>query len=258
MTSASVEINGWPIWYEKRGTGPIPVLMIPGALGSGLSDFYEQLDGDEALDLQKYTLIAVEAPGWGRSRPPVRPYGSNIYDNDAECFHKLMNHLGYDKYYLIGWSDGAIVGLWMACKYPGSIQRMVIHGVLTFLYPRTLAVLKSTRNVESWGQEKHDCYLRTYKSKEELQNLWDRHLRYCDYFNSYFPMDTNVDHYKKVNFPILVIHGDRDPISTLEHPEYVIKHIKSAKLKRFPNGNHDLHIRYSASYKRIVEEFFAN
>ncbi|CAG2177119.1 unnamed protein product, partial [Oppiella nova] len=57
---------------------------------------------------------------------------------------------------------------------------------------------------------------------------------------------------------MLILHGDRDPMSTIEHPETYMKHIKSAKLHRFPNGNHDLHQRYSASYKKLVEEFLLN
>jgi len=58
--------------------------------GTGITDFKYQLEGENALDLEKFTIVAVEAPGWGRSRPPLRPYGSDLYNNDAECFVKLM------------------------------------------------------------------------------------------------------------------------------------------------------------------------
>jgi len=33
MTSGKVNINGWPIWYEKFGHGAKPLLLIPGAIG---------------------------------------------------------------------------------------------------------------------------------------------------------------------------------------------------------------------------------
>ncbi len=33
MTSGNVDLNGWPVWYEKFGTGSEVVLLIPGALG---------------------------------------------------------------------------------------------------------------------------------------------------------------------------------------------------------------------------------
>ena len=32
-TSGKLDINGWPIWYEKFGFGPKPLLLIPGAIG---------------------------------------------------------------------------------------------------------------------------------------------------------------------------------------------------------------------------------
>jgi len=59
-------------------------------LGTGRSDFKPQLEGPNAFDLKKYTFIAIELPGWGRSRPPARPYGMDVYQNDTECALKLM------------------------------------------------------------------------------------------------------------------------------------------------------------------------
>jgi valacyclovir hydrolase len=108
MTSGKVDLNGWPVWYEKFGTGSEVVLLIPGAMGmsdvinlkichkyrsigTGRSDFKPQLEGPNAFDLKKYTFIAIELPGWGRSRPPKRPYGINVYHNDADVAIKLMD-----------------------------------------------------------------------------------------------------------------------------------------------------------------------
>ncbi len=33
MTSGNVDLNGWPVWYEKFGTGSEVALLISGALG---------------------------------------------------------------------------------------------------------------------------------------------------------------------------------------------------------------------------------
>ncbi|CAG2174205.1 unnamed protein product [Oppiella nova] len=95
MTSGKVDINGWPVWYEKFGSGPDVLLLIPGAIGTGRSDFMPQLEGDHAFDQDKYTLICIELPGWGRSRPPERRYDRNVYLNDADCALKLMDSNSY-------------------------------------------------------------------------------------------------------------------------------------------------------------------
>ncbi|CAG2112440.1 unnamed protein product [Medioppia subpectinata] len=255
MTSESFIVNGYPIGYDRYGTGPSPVLMIPGALGTSKTDFYEQLEGDDQLDQDKFTIIAVDPPGWGRSRPPARKYDDNVFNNDADCYYELMKHLGFVRFHVIGWSDGAIVSIWMVCKYPGAVIRMAIHGGLHTVYSKTISVLKSTRNVEGWPKERLDGCLRAYDSKEELQKLWDRHLKFVDYYNVYFPRDPNINNYPKVNCPILIMHGDKDALTTIEHPEYFVKHIKSARLHRFPAGSHDLHSRYASTYKSLVEEF---
>lgn len=49
-----------------------------------------QLQGPNALNLKKYTIIAIELPGWGRSTPPSRPYGPDVYNNDVKCACYLM------------------------------------------------------------------------------------------------------------------------------------------------------------------------
>lgn len=86
---------------------------------------------------------------------------------------------------------------------------MVQHGVLVHLWPKTLAVMKSTRNIEAWGKERLDNLLKVYDSKATIQKLWDRHLKFCDYFNSYYPQDRRIENYKRAKFPILVLHGDK-------------------------------------------------
>ena len=64
--------------------------MILEIKGTSKTDFLEQVEGEDAFDMEKFTIIAPESPGWGRSRPPLRPYGGQVYDNDVECFYQLM------------------------------------------------------------------------------------------------------------------------------------------------------------------------
>ncbi len=64
--------------------------MIYISEGTGRSDFGHQIQGQNALDLKKYTLICIEPLGWGRSRPPVRKYDAEIYNKDAYCCYELM------------------------------------------------------------------------------------------------------------------------------------------------------------------------
>ncbi|CAG2173692.1 unnamed protein product, partial [Oppiella nova] len=119
--SGKFDINGYPIWYEKFGTGANILLMIPGAIGTGRTDYYEQLLGENALDLTQFTAYAIELAGWGRSRPPIRKINKNAYNFDAETCIKLMENLGHKKFFVLGWSEGARVALVLAAIYPNHV-----------------------------------------------------------------------------------------------------------------------------------------
>lgn len=58
--------------------------------GTAVTDFRQQLEGADAFNLKRYTFVVIELAGWGRSRPPKRPYGLSVYDNDVTCAAKLM------------------------------------------------------------------------------------------------------------------------------------------------------------------------
>lgn len=88
--TGSVEVNGFPMHYEVYGTGPRVLLLIPGAMGTGQTDFAHQIAGPTAFDLKRYTLVCVSLPGWGKCRPPARPYGLDVYDNDTKCVAGVM------------------------------------------------------------------------------------------------------------------------------------------------------------------------
>ncbi|XP_054157035.1 valacyclovir hydrolase-like [Oppia nitens] len=255
MTSDFVQINDWPIWYDKYGTGPQPLLMIPGGIGTGQTDFYEQLEGDDILDFDQLTIIAVEPPGYGRSRPPNRRYDSNVYDTDAECCYQLMKHLGFDTFHVIGWSDGARSAITLVCKYPEAVTKLVVTNIFAFADNKTLSVLKSNQTVDRWHQDRVKCYLRSYKDTVEIQRMWDRQIRFMEHMRTYLPNDPNEEKYKSIKCPVLVIQGDKDHITSAEHSEYIMKRVSTAELHRFANGSHDLHQRYSATFKKVVEDF---
>ena len=99
------QIRGVNLYYEDRGQGQ-PLLLIPGALGTGESDFAPQL---EQLPLQGLRVIVPDARGYGKSRPPVRQFPLDFYEQDAQDCAALMEAIGCQTYAVGGWSDGAII-----------------------------------------------------------------------------------------------------------------------------------------------------
>ncbi|CAG2173691.1 unnamed protein product, partial [Oppiella nova] len=185
--SGKFDINGYPIWYEKFGTGANILLMIPGAIGTGRTDYYEQLLGENALDLTQFTAYAIELAGWGRSRPPIRKINKNAYNFDAETCIKLMENLGHKKFFVLGWSEGARVALVLAAIYPNHVTDMVVAGLPCLYTEQSNNNILNTRNIENWGPNLVQNYLRVYKDEKEVQDLWRRHMIFIANFPEYFP-----------------------------------------------------------------------
>ena len=103
-------IRGVRLHYEDLGEGP-PFLLLPGALGTGRSDFAPQL---EALPQRGIRVVVPDPRGYGKSRPPEREFPADFYQQVVHDFAALMETLGCSTYAVGGWSDGAIAGLLLA------------------------------------------------------------------------------------------------------------------------------------------------
>ena len=99
------------------------MLLLPGALGTGLSDWRPQLEGLNSSG--KLTLVAWDPPGYGKSRPPERSFAGNFFLQDAKVAKEFMESLGHEKFSIVGWSDGGITALVMAGLYASHVKKMV-------------------------------------------------------------------------------------------------------------------------------------
>ncbi len=108
-------VNGVSIWYATFGSGS-PIVLLHGGLAN--SNYW----GHQVPVLaQKYRVIVMDSRGHGRSTRDARPYG---YDLMASDVIGVMDHLGIAKAAIVGWSDGAILGLDIAMNHPDRVSRL--------------------------------------------------------------------------------------------------------------------------------------
>ncbi len=108
-------VNGVSIWYATFGSGE-PVVLLHGGLAN--SNYW----GLQVPALaQKYRVIVMDSRGHGRSTRNAQPYG---YDLMASDVLGVMDHLGIAKAAIVGWSDGAILGLDIAMNHPERVSRL--------------------------------------------------------------------------------------------------------------------------------------
>ncbi len=234
--------------YERQGNG-IPLLLIPGALGTGRSDFPDQIGW---FAERGFDVIAPDPRGYGRSRPPQRDYPLDFYHRDAADMFALMDALGHSRFSIIGWSDGANIGAIMAAKRPERVARLIVFGGQSFLTPEDIATFKAIRRIEDWAPKPAATMRAIYGA--ELDGLWDRYVAGQELL-----FEMGGDLYGlllgKVRCPVLVLHGAKDPLVPVFQAEAIARGIPGAELRVFPAGRHNIHMRQAEDFNRLALAF---
>ena len=114
-------INGADLYYEVHGDpNGQPVLLLHGSLGS-VEDFANLAP---VLVGAGYRVVAMDCRGRGRSAWGDLPI---TYEQMAADALGLLDHLGIAKTDVVGWSDGAIIGLNLAIHHPERLDRVVAY-----------------------------------------------------------------------------------------------------------------------------------
>lgn len=123
----TIEVNGTPIaWYEagEDRDGRLPLVMLhgggPGA--SSWSNFGPALEGFAA----DYRTILIDQPGFGASGKP--DVVGNYYRHAADHVLGVLDHLGIDRFHVLGNSLGGGTAMRLALEHPKRVGRLVLMG----------------------------------------------------------------------------------------------------------------------------------
>ena len=113
--SGIAPVNGIRLWYAEFGRGEA-VILVHGGLAN--SDYW----GLQVRALAPhYHVIVLDSRGHGRSSRTEAPIGYDLMSSDVLG---LMDYLHIRKAALVGWSDGAIIGLDIAIHHPQRLTRL--------------------------------------------------------------------------------------------------------------------------------------
>lgn len=250
FTGHNVIVEGKKIHFEKAGNGSHIILLMPGAIGTGKTDFLPQLNG---LNPDLFTIIAWDPPGYGDSRPPEKDF-NNFYANDAAMASKFMKVLNYHRYSVMGWSGGGITAMILAANDGiSSIQKLIIWGSNAYVNEEDRSAVERVRDPKTcWSESFRNVFINIY-GEEEFYSLWSRWVSYYMTLDDICKKDLS-----KIDCPVLILHGDLDPMVAPEHPLYLVNNIPNATLYRFPKGKHNIHQRYAEEFNKLCEDFLTS
>ncbi|XP_004596543.2 valacyclovir hydrolase isoform X2 [Ochotona princeps] len=251
VTAAKVTVNGVRLHYQRTGDGEHAVLLLPGMLGSGESDFGPQLKN---FNKKLFTLVAWDPRGYGHSRPPERDFPVDFFERDARDAVDLMKTLQFKKVSLLGWSDGGITAVVAAARYPSYIRKMVIWGANAYVTDEDARIYEGIRDVSKWSE----------KVRQPLEALYgyDYLAKTCDQWVDgilqfkRFPEGSICRQLlPRVQCPTLIVHGEKDPLVPRFHADFLQEHIKGSRLHLMPEGKHNLHLRFATEFNKLAEDF---
>lgn len=114
MEKKTVNIGSEVLAYVDEGQGEV-VLMLHGNMSSSIH--YEPLI---SRIKDKYRCVAVDLRGFGDSSYNNR---FDTLDELAEDVNLLLEKLGIDSVYLVGWSNGGGVGLKLCANHPEKVKK---------------------------------------------------------------------------------------------------------------------------------------
>jgi len=112
--------DGWTLSYIDLPGSGTPVVLVHGYADSS----YSWHETAPALSGAGHRLVLPDAPGLGRSGAPPRPYRYTIESQAAEIL-ALCDHLGIERFRLVGHSMGGGILLHLCLEHPDRVERAV-------------------------------------------------------------------------------------------------------------------------------------
>ncbi|XP_053980553.1 valacyclovir hydrolase-like [Hylaeus volcanicus] len=246
-----VNVDGVDINYVRTGTGDHPVLLLPGAMGWSWYNFGPQIEG---LDKNKFTIIAWDPPGYGKSRPPSRTYPVNLYARDASWARNLMKTLGFERFSLVGWSEGGVTALTLAGDYPQNVRKLIATSAQAYMTSQEKDILKLFRNIDTLPAALRDPLV-AYYGEDYFRTMWANYVDGLE--NIYVQRNGSLckETLPKITAPTLIVHGRNDTGVPLYHPIYLKDNIRGARLKIMENATHPVQLEYPQEFNAIVTNF---
>lgn len=178
-------------------------------------------------------MIVPEQMGHGRTADLIdREFH---YHDMAEDTVALMRHLEIDAAYVVGVSDGGIIGFDMAIHHPDRLTKLAVTGAnfrIEGYDPKGLEWALTTKP-DDWPRSLREAYERL---SPDGPSHWPSVL---DRLRRMWAVEPNYtrDQMAGVKTPTLIIVGDRDMVSP-EHAVEMFRTIPAAQLCVLPRAGH--------------------
>ena len=240
-----VDAGGIHTYYEVEGSGE-PLLLLHGGFCTieTFADLRSHLIG-------RYRVYLPERRAHGRTADVDGPLSYEAMAKDTIAFMEAIN---LPSAHVVGWSDGAIVGLLAAMHRPDLVRRLVMIGQSINhdgIPPDTREDLKHEQIPFPLPQMLIDAYAAVSPDGPEH---WDVVV---DKTWQMFRIEPNIplSDLRAVTMPVLIMQGEHDYIVTKEHAEAMQQSLPDGRLVFVPGATHMLPMEQPAVVGQLIMGF---
>ena len=224
--SGYAPVNNIKIWYASFGPKTSqgePVILLHGGLAN--ANYW----GNQVKALQsRYRVIVMDSRGHGRSSRDDKPYG---YDLMASDVIGLMDFLKIRKAAIVGWSDGAIIGLDIALTHPERLTKLFAFAANSD--PSGVSDITSSPVFNAFiarAEKEYEKLSPTpteYKSfLAQIERMWETQPNWT------------ADDLGRIAVPVWIVDADHDEAIKRENTEFMAGNIPNAGLLLQPEVSH--------------------
>ncbi|MFK4811305.1 alpha/beta fold hydrolase [Devosia sp. ZW T5_3] len=241
LTEGHLPHDGARIWYATYGSGT-PVVLLHGGLGHSGNWGYQL----PALIEAGYQPILIDSRGHGRSTRDERPYTYHLMASDVLA---VLDHLGIARAAVIGWSDGACIGMVLGHQSPERVAGVFFFGC---------NMDPSGSNVEvAGGPLLERCFGRHGKDYAALSATPDQFQNFVSAVGRMMASEPNYTaaDLAEIAVPVTIVQSEHDEFIKPEHARYLADTIPSAKLVELKGVSHFAPLQRPDLFNRVVLEF---
>ncbi|MDF1758883.1 MAG: alpha/beta hydrolase [Legionellaceae bacterium] len=239
--SGYAPINNIKIWYAEYGNGPTVILLHGGLVNS---NYWGELIS--ALK-DSYHVIILDSRGHGRSTMNDEPLSYHLMAKDVLG---LMDFLKIKKAAIVGWSDGANIGLDIAITHPERLSKL--FALAGNSNTNATMDLSNQPSFATFSQRIQDEYIAISPTPSLLNfNILKQHVLKM--------WETEPNFTKKnlesITVPTWIVSGDHDEAIKRSNTELMARTIPTAGLLIEPNSGHFVFLQHKDKFNDDVRHF---
>jgi 3-oxoadipate enol-lactonase len=260
-----IRVNDVELFYEEQGTGDEVIVFAHGLLLS-----HRMFDAQVHHFKDRFRCIAYDHRGQGRSE--VTPSGyemDNIYE-DAAAFIDALN---VGPVHFVGLSMGGYTGQRLAARRPDLVKSLILMETSADDEPEeNLPQYAILRIVARWLSPRlvarpalNMMFGETFRSdpaNAEVFNQWVKHVGNMDRAGAakaakgVFSRGSVYEEIAKITAPTLIIVGDEDVPTPVDHAERIHAQIEGSSLVILPDTGHSSTIESPDLVTQAMEDFY--